>query len=137
MIIRLSPAGIQLTGVWLLLGGGLTGAVLFWLNHLAGALAWGLALLFCLYCLLGYLPGLEILIDDTELCIRSGVLFPCVKRIPLRALCGVVRYSSPLSRFSGCQTLLLYAGGGLACLLPALTLADAEALTFLLQGGRP
>lgn len=137
MIVRLSPAGIQLTGIWLLLGGGLAGAVFFWLKPLAGALVWGLALLFFLYCRLGYLPRLEILIDDTELRICSGVLFPCVKRIPLRALCGVVRYSSPLSRAAGCQTLLLYAGGGLACLLPALTLADAEALTCLLQGGHP
>ena len=137
MIVRLSPAGIRLAGTWLLLGGGLLGALFFWMNPLAGALAWIFALLFCLYCLLGYLPRLEILIDDAELRIRSGLLFPCVKRIPLRALCGVVRYSSPLSRLAGCQTLLLYAGGGLACLLPALTLADAEALTCLLQGGRP
>ena len=47
------------------------------------------------------------------------------------------RYSSPLSRAMGCQSLLLYAGGGLACLLPALSMADADAITCLLQGGQP
>ena len=137
MVIRLSSAGIRLAGFWLFLGGALLGGVFFWFSPFMGILAWILAFLFFLYCLLCYLPGLEILIDDTELCIRSGFVFPCIKRIPLRALCGVVRYSSPLSRAMGCQSLLLYAGGGLACLLPALSMADADAITCLLQGGQP
>ena len=137
MVIRLSSAGIRLAGFWLFLGGALLGGVFFWLAPPMGVLVWILAFLLFLYCLFCYLTGLEILIDETELCIRSGFVFPCLIRIPLRALFGVVRRASPLSLALGCQSLLLYAGGGLACLLPALSMADADAITCLLQGGQP
>ena len=135
MEVRLSPAGTRVTAFWLVLVGLAAGGILFWMHRLTGLIVWGLWALGCLYYLLFYAPSVVIRADSRELTIRAGVILPTLRRIPLRSLCGITRYSSPLLRAVHCSALLLYTGSGLICFLCGLRLNDAKAIADLLQEG--
>lgn len=129
-----SRVGAALAGAWVSLAGA---AALFFLLPLPGAGRFLAALGWCAICMGWLAPRLAscyVRAGGNHLTVRTGSLFPCTKRLPLRFIAGSRVIQSPLGRATGVCVMVLY-GSGTWTVLAGIRKADAEALAARLSHG--
>ncbi|MCI2046901.1 MAG: hypothetical protein LKJ90_04215 [Faecalibacterium sp.] len=109
-------------------------APFFYWRGLANGLFFTLAALILVFSAYARTVSFVAAADGALLRLFSGVVFPTVRRIPQKSVCGVARISTPLLTLAGCRILVLYMPGG-AVRIFGLAEADALALCAWARAG--
>lgn len=120
------PRGRIVLAVWAALPAAAAAPFLYWQSIWAGAFFTLAAavLVFGVWCRAASFAAVA---DETAICLYAGILYPVQRRAPRDAVCGAVRFSTPLLYLAGCRLVVLHTAGG-SILLPAVSAAAAQQL---------